>query len=173
MGPTGKDYDLFIYNSAGTQLGTGAGSTATETVTLNSQAAGTYYIKVIGYGGANSATCYTITAAVSAAARTSKATAPTSTNSSVNKISIQENVTSASNLQLVPNPIQDVLYIKGLKSTSIINVFNALGQSIEKVTLEGGSTHSINTSAWKKGFYSIKITNKITNISSTYKIIKE
>ena len=65
VGPTGVDYDLYVYNSAGTQIGSGAGSTATETVSLSSQAAGTYYIKVIGYSGANSATCYTIKATAS------------------------------------------------------------------------------------------------------------
>lgn len=63
-GPTGVDYDLYIYNSAGTQIGSGAGSTSTEKVSLASQAAGTYYIKVIGYSGAFSATCYTIKATV-------------------------------------------------------------------------------------------------------------
>ncbi len=62
VGPAGVDYDLYIYNSAGTQIGIGESSTATETVTLNNQAAGTYYIKVVGYNGANSATCYTIKA---------------------------------------------------------------------------------------------------------------
>ena len=62
VGPSGVDYDMTIYNSAGTQIGSSAGSTATETVTLNSQAAGTYYIKVFGYNGATSATCYTIKA---------------------------------------------------------------------------------------------------------------
>ena len=59
---TGLDYDLYVYNSAGTQIGSGTSSTANETVTLNGQAAGTYSFKVIGYNGANSATCYTITA---------------------------------------------------------------------------------------------------------------
>jgi Secretion system C-terminal sorting domain/Bacterial pre-peptidase C-terminal domain len=66
-GPSGVDYDLYIYNSAGTQLGSGAGSTATESVSLSSQAAGTYYIKVLGYNGATSATCYTITATATTA----------------------------------------------------------------------------------------------------------
>ncbi|MBS1742211.1 MAG: fibronectin type III domain-containing protein [Bacteroidetes bacterium] len=66
VGPSGVDFDLYIYNSAGTQIGSGAGSTATETVSLTSQAAGTYYIKVIGYNGANSATCYTIKATATA-----------------------------------------------------------------------------------------------------------
>ena len=62
VGPSGVDYDLYVYNSAGTQIGSSLGSTATETVSLTSQAAGTYYIKVIGYNGANSQTCYTINA---------------------------------------------------------------------------------------------------------------
>jgi hypothetical protein len=64
VGPSGVDFDLYIYNSAGTQIGSGTSATATETVSLTTQAAGTYYIKVIGYSGANSATCYTITANV-------------------------------------------------------------------------------------------------------------
>lgn len=62
VGPSGVDYDMQILNSAGTVIGSGTGSTATETVTLNGQAAGTYTIRVFGYNGANSATCYTITA---------------------------------------------------------------------------------------------------------------
>lgn len=61
-GPAGVDYDMYIYNSAGTQIGAGTGSTATENVSLTNQAAGTYYIRIIGYNGANSATCYTFTA---------------------------------------------------------------------------------------------------------------
>ncbi|MEP7317697.1 MAG: reprolysin-like metallopeptidase [Panacibacter sp.] len=65
-GPSGVDYDLYVYNSAGTQIGASESATATESVSLASQAAGTYYIKVIGYNGANSTTCYTITATATA-----------------------------------------------------------------------------------------------------------
>ncbi|MBC7937238.1 MAG: T9SS type A sorting domain-containing protein [Rhizobacter sp.] len=68
-GPAGVDYDLTIYNSAGTSIGTGTSGTANETVSLNNQAAGTYYIRVFGYNGANSATCYTITATVTPVAQ--------------------------------------------------------------------------------------------------------
>ncbi|MEQ1675414.1 MAG: reprolysin-like metallopeptidase [Chitinophagaceae bacterium] len=64
VGPSGVDFDMTIFNSAGTQIGSGAGGTATETVSLTSQPAGTYYIRVFGYNGAFSATCYTITATV-------------------------------------------------------------------------------------------------------------
>ncbi len=66
-GPSGVDYDLYVYNSSGTQLGSSESSTATESVSLSGQAAGTYYIKVVGYNGANSATCYTITATATTA----------------------------------------------------------------------------------------------------------
>ncbi len=66
-GPSGVDYDLYVYNSAGTQLGAGETSTATESVSLTNQTAGTYYIKVVGYSGANSTTCYTLTATATAA----------------------------------------------------------------------------------------------------------
>lgn len=66
-GPSGVDYDLYVYNSSGTQIGAGESATATETISLSGQAAGTYYIKVVGYNGANSATCYTLTATATAA----------------------------------------------------------------------------------------------------------
>ncbi|CAN5478535.1 zinc-dependent metalloprotease family protein [soil metagenome] len=69
-GPSGVDYDLYIYNSSGTQLGAGESGTATESVSLSGQAAGTYYIKVIGYNGANSSTCYLITATATATTAT-------------------------------------------------------------------------------------------------------
>jgi len=61
VGPSGVDFDMTVYNSAGTSIGSGTSATATETVTLNSQPAGTYYVRIFGYNGANSASCYTLT----------------------------------------------------------------------------------------------------------------
>jgi hypothetical protein len=60
VGPGGVDFDLAVYNSGGTLIGSGTSGSATETVTLNNQAAGTYFVRVYGYNGANSSTCYTI-----------------------------------------------------------------------------------------------------------------
>ena len=55
------DYDLALLNSAGTSLKSSTGSTATETVTYqNTGAAATFYIKVLGYSGANSTTPYNL-----------------------------------------------------------------------------------------------------------------
>ena len=62
VGPSGVDYDMTIFNSAGTQIGAGAGATSTETVTLNNQVAGTSFIRIFSFNGASSATCYTIKA---------------------------------------------------------------------------------------------------------------
>jgi hypothetical protein len=62
VGPAGVDYDLQILNSAGVQVGSVATTSSTETITLNNQAAGTYFIRVFGFNGANSTTCYTIQA---------------------------------------------------------------------------------------------------------------
>jgi hypothetical protein len=54
--PSGKDYDVAIYNSAGTKVASGtAGAGVAENVNY-SAAAGTYYIKVYGYNGAYSTT---------------------------------------------------------------------------------------------------------------------
>ncbi len=63
------DYDLYLYNAAGTQIGSSvAGSTTSESIILSNQAAGTFYIKVIGYNGANSTTvCYNLNATVTTA----------------------------------------------------------------------------------------------------------
>lgn len=50
------DYDLYLYNSAGTQVAKSEnGSTTSETITYTA-AIGTYYVKVIGYSGAKSTT---------------------------------------------------------------------------------------------------------------------
>ena len=62
VGPSGVDFDMQILNSAGTVIGSGTSASATETVSLTNQAAGTYTIRIFGYNGANSASCYTITA---------------------------------------------------------------------------------------------------------------
>jgi len=80
VGPSGVDYDMTIFNSAGTQIGAGAGATSTETVTLNNQVAGTYFIRIFGFSGANSATCYTIKATATAVSASCQSALDASTN---------------------------------------------------------------------------------------------
>jgi Zn-dependent metalloprotease len=51
------DYDLYLYNSAQTQVAKSElGGTSAETISYSATATGTYYIKVVGYSGAYSTT---------------------------------------------------------------------------------------------------------------------
>jgi len=62
-GPSGKDYDLYLYNASGTKLTSSTGTTATESISYKNSGTttATYYIKVLGYNGAYSTTGYTLT----------------------------------------------------------------------------------------------------------------
>lgn len=52
-----KDYDVYLLNSAGTQVAKSEnGSTTSETITYSATGAAKFYIKVIGYSGAYSTT---------------------------------------------------------------------------------------------------------------------
>ncbi|RYY99175.1 MAG: T9SS type A sorting domain-containing protein [Chitinophagaceae bacterium] len=96
LGTLPGDYDLKLYNSAGTQVAISQnGGTTGETISYTA-AAGTYYAQVYGYNGANSATCYTLKVALGTAARTD---GPAVTG------------TGALKLQLYPNPADKVLNV--------------------------------------------------------------
>jgi len=58
-----KDYDLYLYNSSGTQLARSInGSTYDENISYSASASGKFYVKVIGYNGVNSTSAYTLSA---------------------------------------------------------------------------------------------------------------
>jgi hypothetical protein len=77
----GGDYDIILYNSAGTELGRSEnGSTTAEKITTTNTAAGTYYLQVFGYNGANSATCYSLNIGAAAATVTCPGAYDVSTN---------------------------------------------------------------------------------------------
>lgn len=59
-GPTGRDYDLYLVNSAGTTLASSLGSTTTESLTYTNGAAKTVYIRVIAYSGSSTTQTYTV-----------------------------------------------------------------------------------------------------------------
>jgi len=64
------DYDLRLYNSAGTLLfNSQNGGTTSETIKYNNAPVGTYYIRVHGYNGVfNTSQCYTLRASISSTA---------------------------------------------------------------------------------------------------------
>ena len=79
------DYDLYFYNSAGTLLGSSLNASATnETITVNNQPAGIYYVKVFGFSSAFNATiCYTLNAGVTVASSACKSTYDNAVNATV------------------------------------------------------------------------------------------
>lgn len=151
-GPSGVDFDMVIYNSAGTQIGSGAGSTATESVTLNGQAAGTYYVKIFGYNNAVSSTCYTITATATAVTNCSTAYEPN------NSISAAATIPLATTISAAISSSTDQDYYK-VTTTSVgthlfalagpsgvdydLNIYNSAGTVIGSGT---GSTATENVS---------------------------
>lgn len=95
------DYDVYLYNSAGTLLGSStAGSTTSEAIIYNTSTVGTYYVRVIGYNGAMSTSvCYKLRAEISGTPKAAVAQPI-----SVSKISTEVLVS--------PNPVQNKLSIE-------------------------------------------------------------
>lgn len=62
LGNLPGDYDVILYNAAGTELARSEnGGSTSESITRNSSAAGTYYVQVFGYNGAfSSSVCYNL-----------------------------------------------------------------------------------------------------------------
>ena len=123
------DYDLRLYNSAGTLLSTSAnGGNASEQIKYNNAPVGTYYIRVYGYNGVfNSSTCYTLRADISS-------TAFKQTEGAEELISLNE-----STLDLFPNPTNDGHFYVTLDSEELgsgdISVTDASGKLVQKIAI--------------------------------------
>jgi Pregnancy-associated plasma protein-A/Secretion system C-terminal sorting domain/Bacterial pre-peptidase C-terminal domain/Fibronectin type III domain len=76
------DFDLVLYNSAGTEIARSEnGGTTSEAIAYNNAAAGTYYVQVFGYNGANSSTvCYNLNVGATTVTSTCPSTYDVSTN---------------------------------------------------------------------------------------------
>ena len=152
-GPSGVDYDMYIYNSAGTQIGSGTSSSATENVSIANLAVGTYSIRVFGYNGANSATCYTINTA-----RTSA--------------SFFDSGTNESSYSVYPNPVKDKLAVSSSNPDEVMKVelMDMSGKVLSSTELRSNAT--IDVSAISSGVYFVKITSTGSE-STQIKFVKE
>ncbi|ASZ10266.1 pre-peptidase C-terminal domain-containing protein [Chitinophaga pendula] len=102
-----KDYDVYLYNAAGTQLvkSENAGTTS-ERIVYNNGAVGKYYIRVIGYSGAFSNTqCYQLVAALSATPKQAVV-------SKYSKSSAGEDNRAGAGLHVYPVPARDRVFIE-------------------------------------------------------------
>jgi hypothetical protein len=157
LGTLPGDFDLKLFNSAGTQVGISQnGGTTSETINYTA-AAGTYYAQVFGYNGANSTTvCYTLRVALGTATR--------------------EAVTSISKpvVEIYPNPVRSSLNIStsNISGGSIIRVSDMTGKKILVKNMHQQKT-SVDVKALPAGIYLIEIISAEGNIISREKFVKQ
>lgn len=155
------DYDLRLYNSAGTLLFSSEnGGTTTEVITYNNAPVATYYVRVIGYNGAfNASACYRINASRSSVAYKE--------NPYAEEDILHENSTSESVLNVFPNPSSNGLFTchlsNNIEGTYAIEVFDASGRLLEEKQIDktdGVIKTDINLSGHGKGMYLLKVSNE-------------
>jgi hypothetical protein len=153
------DYDLVLYSSNGTtQLAISEnGSTTSESIS-RTYTAGTYFVRVFGWNGANSSTvCYTLRVQLGTATRNDQLI----TDVPLEKVTVS------------PNPVRNIMKINmpSLKGTAMLNIVDMTG----KVVLQrqvNTQTSQLDLSGLPAGIYLISVRNEGKEISTT-KIIKE
>jgi hypothetical protein len=164
------DYELYLYNSAGTLLYSSEnGSTTSEAITYNNAPVATYYIKVVGYNGAYSATsCYTLKAQIS----------------SIALKEVQDEVISTMKVDetiftVMPNPSVDGKFTLNLSNsyTGSVNVvvYDEAGRIIIQNEINKGEEflkEAIDLSEKNKGMYIVKIYNDAFHVTERILFVK-
>ncbi len=158
------DYDLRLYNSAGTLLYSSENSgTTNETIIYNNAPVATYYVRVIGYNAAFSSTnCYTINASRSSTAY--------KTDGSDNESEEQE--ITAVQYSLYPNPSSSGQFNCELTHPFIgdlnLEVTDAAGRLIEKMIVSKDAEFlksAIDLTQHDSGMYFLKLYSSAFSIS--------
>jgi len=156
LGTLPGDYDLKLYNSAGTQLAVSqAGGTTSESIS-GTISAGTYYVQVYGYNGANSATtCYTLRVALGTATRSG------AVSGDLDKV------------QVYPNPANNVVNVNlsAVKGKSDVSIYDVNGRQVLRREVNAVNAQ-LDISTLPTGVYIIKVKNGLKEVSTT-KIIKQ
>ena len=157
------DYDLYLYNSAGTLLYKSEnGTTTAETVTYNAAPVATYYVKVMGYGGVfNASTCYTLRATTSSTSLKMEE----GENVSVQKV--DETI-----FTVMPNPSTDGKFVFNLTNnyTGNVNVlvYDEAGRIVFQNEINKGEEFlkdAIDLSDKNHGMYIVKIYNDAFHVT--------
>jgi Pregnancy-associated plasma protein-A/Secretion system C-terminal sorting domain/Fibronectin type III domain len=120
--PTGKDYDLRLYNSAGTNVKSSllSGTTA-EKILYNAAPVGTYRVRVLPYSGFNATACYSLTINIGNTTFTRE---------------IEESDTPFEEVKITPNPVADVLNIEWhaeADAPATIRLFDLTGREMKRI----------------------------------------
>jgi hypothetical protein len=148
------DYDLRVINSTGSTMGLSQnGGTTSESLNLN-LSAGTYYVRIYGWNGANSGTsCYTLRV------QTSTASIEYNGNTFYNADAL---ITS-----IYPNPAGNTLNyrIQGLVGPAELSITDLQGRKIMQ-SLTKDANSQLNVSSLAPGFYFLRVQDeeKKTNV---------
>jgi Pregnancy-associated plasma protein-A/Secretion system C-terminal sorting domain/Fibronectin type III domain/Bacterial pre-peptidase C-terminal domain len=149
------DYDVELYNSAGTLLGSSAaGGTTSEQIILNATTTGAYRVKVFGYGGVfNTATNYTL--------RCSTKTTNFRLDQDGSAAGISE--IGISKVTLFPNPANDkvnVQFVADQEGQAGIQLLDLTGKVVRTqaaTAAEGENTMGIQIGDLAAGLYLVRI----------------
>ncbi len=162
------DYDIRLYNGAGTLLKTSQNSgTTSETIIYNTTTVATYYVKVSGYSSAfNSTTCYTLKAVISS----------TALRTDGSEFENEEALQTNSELLLVPNPTVDGKIMVSLKNESVglisLTIMDASGRIVkysETEKVDAFYKEEVDLSSMNKGVYFVHVEG--SDFSTTEKLI--
>jgi hypothetical protein len=163
------DYDLRMYNSAGTLLysSENAGTTA-ETITYNNAPVATYYIRVISYNSVFSASsCYRVNASIGS-------TAFKYNMESTTEDAAMESLETA--VSIFPNPSVDGKFACYVTNDIIgfvhLDIYDAAGRLINSKTFDKTEKFvksDVDVSQKEKGVYYVKIYNQ--NFQQTVKLV--
>jgi hypothetical protein len=120
--PTGKDYDLRLYNSAGTNVKSSLSSGVTaEKILYNAAPVGTYKVRVYPYSGSSTTACYTLTINIGSTTFTRE---------------IDGSDTPFEEVKITPNPVADVLNIEWhaeADAPATIRLFDLTGREMKRI----------------------------------------
>ncbi|MEO8067151.1 MAG: T9SS type A sorting domain-containing protein [Flavobacteriales bacterium] len=148
------DYDVTLYRGTSTQVGISQnGGTTAEQIILNTTTVATYYVKVVGYNGAFSASqCYTLRASTQSANWRE-----------IDEQEVTMDKIQSGMLNLWPNPTSDKLNIEYLSDNGAavrITVIDELGREIftmQQPTTIGTNVFGVNMPELMNGMYMLRI----------------
>jgi hypothetical protein len=164
------DYDLRLYNSAGTMLYSSEnGSTSSETITYNNAPVATYYVRVVGYNSVYSTTaCYRVNASIGS----------TAFKVDVNYEEPEQilNESLETSMSLFPNPSTDGRFTCYLTNDVIgsvnVEVYDASGRIVNSMILDKTEQFiksELDLSGNQKGVYYVKVYNE--NFQQTTRVV--
>ncbi len=169
VGPSGVNYDVYIYSANGRQVAKSTGATATETASVANRIAGTFYVKVIGKNGVFSSQCYTLTVTSVPNSGLVAGNDVTARNATISMTKTD----AVANVSVYPNPAHNELRVNMGNYTDAVSILvtDMHGTKVSSKTFSGSA--SINMSKMAAGVYMVIIRDKNGDIIKQSRIMKD